>query len=206
MKKERTRFEELCVAVVQFRPGCSFSVRKDGKELRILAPTTHGGQMPISIDLARLGETPEEYMEKTLEEDKAQVCALCGKNVAGFKTIESFMTFRRGGGCQECQERLEQEVAGDLSAAEKDETDQVCESCGDPDCSKPFPHPTEEGGMDKVKEQAGMALLGRSRTVCMANGTCVGCGGAATEFRDSVSRREYQLSGFCQKCQDGLFG
>lgn len=26
-----------------------------------------------------------------------------------------------------------------------------------------------------------------------------------TEFKDEVSRREYKISGFCQKCQDDIF-
>ena len=27
-----------------------------------------------------------------------------------------------------------------------------------------------------------------------------------TEFRDSLSKREYNISGLCQKCQDKTFG
>jgi len=34
----------------------------------------------------------------------------------------------------------------------------------------------------------------------------IGCGGPATGFRDESSRREYRISGLCQKCQDELFG
>ncbi len=34
----------------------------------------------------------------------------------------------------------------------------------------------------------------------------IGCGGPATEFRDPESRREYEISGLCQKCQDEVFG
>jgi hypothetical protein len=33
-----------------------------------------------------------------------------------------------------------------------------------------------------------------------------GCAGPATEFRDDLSRREYRISGLCQKCQDRVFG
>ena len=32
------------------------------------------------------------------------------------------------------------------------------------------------------------------------------CGGAAVEFQDDLSRREYRISGLCQKCQDSVFG
>ena len=34
----------------------------------------------------------------------------------------------------------------------------------------------------------------------------IGCGGEAKEFRDELSRREYRISGLCQKCQDAFFG
>jgi hypothetical protein len=38
------------------------------------------------------------------------------------------------------------------------------------------------------------------------NNTCTWCGGQATEFRDPLSRKEFTISGFCQKCQDETFG
>jgi hypothetical protein len=34
----------------------------------------------------------------------------------------------------------------------------------------------------------------------------IGCGGPAVEFRDELSRREYRISGLCQRCQDSVFG
>lgn len=34
----------------------------------------------------------------------------------------------------------------------------------------------------------------------------IGCGGEATGFRDTVSKREYSNSGLCQQCQDSFFG
>lgn len=36
-------------------------------------------------------------------------------------------------------------------------------------------------------------------------GRCAG-DGTATEFRDALSRKEYGISGMCQKCQDSVFG
>ena len=44
------------------------------------------------------------------------------------------------------------------------------------------------------------------RKEIMANKRCVICGGPATEFRDALSRKEYGISGMCQKCQDKVFG
>jgi len=51
-------------------------------------------------------------------------------------------------------------------------------------------------------------FAGRSSSIKMDK--CVppplGCGGPATQFRDEISRREYGISGLCQKCQDEIFG
>tara|TARA_Y100001938_G_C8075102_1_gene425542 strand:- start:1841 stop:2068 length:228 start_codon:yes stop_codon:yes gene_type:complete len=45
-----------------------------------------------------------------------------------------------------------------------------------------------------------------SRSVAMSNSKCVMCGGDATEFRNEVSKKEYQISKMCQSCQDSVFG
>lgn len=34
----------------------------------------------------------------------------------------------------------------------------------------------------------------------------IGCEGPATAFRDSLSAKEYTISGLCQRCQDKVFG
>ena len=48
------------------------------------------------------------------------------------------------------------------------------------------------------------------RTDAITSDRCIdppiGCGGPATSFRDALSRREYEISGLCQKCQDKFFG
>ena len=53
-------------------------------------------------------------------------------------------------------------------------------------------------------------LFGFYRGVHIAVDECVpepiGCGGPATEFEDEVSRKEYSISGLCQKCQNKVFG
>lgn len=48
-------------------------------------------------------------------------------------------------------------------------------------------------------------LFGRSVTLALAGAQCVSCGGSATEFRDSLSRKEWNISGMCQHCQDRFF-
>jgi uncharacterized protein with PIN domain len=42
------------------------------------------------------------------------------------------------------------------------------------------------------------------------NNICPTCGreikfGARDQFKDEISRREYRISGMCQKCQDSVF-
>ena len=49
-------------------------------------------------------------------------------------------------------------------------------------------------------------LYGRTRSECIENRICVACGVEVTEFRDECSAREYDLTGYCQDCQDETFG
>lgn len=35
---------------------------------------------------------------------------------------------------------------------------------------------------------------------------CPTCKDPIGKFRDALSRREYEISGMCQNCQDGVFG
>jgi len=57
----------------------------------------------------------------------------------------------------------------------------------------------------------GAELLGQTpaRVAAITGDVCIpapiGCGGPAIEFRDEISRREYRISGLCQKCQDLVF-
>lgn len=48
-------------------------------------------------------------------------------------------------------------------------------------------------------------LFGRDPVACKASGICVTCGGDASSFKDELSAREFQISGMCQTCQDGVF-
>ena len=49
------------------------------------------------------------------------------------------------------------------------------------------------------KDRAEVIRLGK----CM---TCDSVGNTHTSFRDDLSRKEYQISGMCQSCQDDFFG
>ena len=48
-------------------------------------------------------------------------------------------------------------------------------------------------------------LMGKSRPETVRAGKCMTCDGDAAGFRDDLSRREYQISGMCQRCQDDVF-
>lgn len=40
---------------------------------------------------------------------------------------------------------------------------------------------------------------------CVKKKICCWCKKPAVEFRDKLSEKEYQISGFCQDCQDKTF-
>lgn len=51
------------------------------------------------------------------------------------------------------------------------------------------------------------ALLGTDPDI--GDDKCVSCGSVVRgrqDFRDDISLREFGISGFCQKCQDSVFG
>lgn len=50
------------------------------------------------------------------------------------------------------------------------------------------------------------SISGTNREHQILNDLCTWCKGPAKEFRDSISKREYAISGLCQKCQDETFG
>ncbi len=67
-------------------------------------------------------------------------------------------------------------------------------------------------------EQTLTKLFGFDRAATIAGNTCVpaslGCGKKVIPevgndkgmFKDALSLKEYSISGFCQQCQDGIFG
>jgi hypothetical protein len=48
-------------------------------------------------------------------------------------------------------------------------------------------------------------IYGRSASESIEQDICVSCGKPAVEFTDELSRREFAISGMCQKCQDNIF-
>lgn len=49
------------------------------------------------------------------------------------------------------------------------------------------------------------ALTGKSRAEVIEARRCMTCTGTAETFRDTLSVKEYTISGMCQKCQDSVF-
>lgn len=41
---------------------------------------------------------------------------------------------------------------------------------------------------------------------CTFGESCPTCGKPISYFRNEISRREFKISGMCQKCQDNVFG
>jgi uncharacterized CHY-type Zn-finger protein len=59
--------------------------------------------------------------------------------------------------------------------------------------------------MQKVMDEFSCQLFGRSATDAKAQKVCVICGKTIEGFRNSLSMREYEISGMCQDCQDNVF-
>lgn len=59
-------------------------------------------------------------------------------------------------------------------------------------------------GAEKLIDSANPS--GRRRVASIKADICAWCGKSVTNFRDETSRKEYAISGFCQACQDEVFG
>jgi hypothetical protein len=66
-----------------------------------------------------------------------------------------------------------------------------------------FPMKTQS--MTVTLDNLSLRNLGRARSLAIAGRSCVTCGKRADIFRDSLSVKEYNISGMCQKCQDEIF-
>ena len=60
-----------------------------------------------------------------------------------------------------------------------------------------------EGFLDETLKMINPDTKGRRGSIS-AN-VCSMCSAPAVEFKDELSKREYTISGACQKCQDVLF-
>ena len=60
--------------------------------------------------------------------------------------------------------------------------------------------------LDQVINNVGLQFGKQTRTQAHSTQTCQRCGNSATNFKDAISQKEYQLTAWCQKCQDAFFG
>jgi hypothetical protein len=62
--------------------------------------------------------------------------------------------------------------------------------------------------MQKFTDNFAKKAFGKSQTECSEQKICVYCHKKVEneDFRDDISRKEYGISGLCQKCQDDTFG
>lgn len=60
--------------------------------------------------------------------------------------------------------------------------------------------------MEKFLDETMKNLTGRSRTESIQKNICTFCGKDASLFKDTLSAKEYTISGLCQECQDKTFG
>ncbi len=68
--------------------------------------------------------------------------------------------------------------------------------------------PSEKSySMAKALDNLTESMFGRKRTTSIEGDICATCGAKAPpeSFTDALSKKEYTISGMCQKCQDGVF-
>jgi len=70
----------------------------------------------------------------------------------------------------------------------------------------PMPSKKSDQVENTINAFAQMAGHKRDRHTAILTDQCVSCDRGAKEFTDDLSRKEYTISGFCQVCQDSVFG
>lgn len=61
-------------------------------------------------------------------------------------------------------------------------------------------------GKESIMNKTIMRAVGFGKAVeDIKAGICPLCGNKVGAFRDAISKREYEISGLCQDCQDSIF-
>ncbi len=65
----------------------------------------------------------------------------------------------------------------------------------------------EGEALEELKDELSLRLFGRKLSEALEQGICVRCGARVRleDFRDELSKKEYYLSGLCQRCQDEVW-
>lgn len=59
---------------------------------------------------------------------------------------------------------------------------------------------------DLMKDKLSLEIGKLSRSEALSKNKCQNCAQDITGFKDDASRREYNLTAWCQSCQDLFFG
>ena len=69
-----------------------------------------------------------------------------------------------------------------------------------------FGDPNDKRTPDDLLDEVARDVFGRTPDEAKKAGICIDCGNPPGAFRDETSKREYQVSRLCQRCQDAIFG
>ena len=115
------------------------------------------------------------------------VCLNCGKSAKEFTTPQAKELYDNTGICELCQPNFK-----DINA--------LLDSAKPDNVSMPF----EEDFFQNVV--AMVQKMQKEAEQAKQTNTCAGCTKPITEFRNTISQKEYTISGLCQECQDSVFG
>ncbi len=59
--------------------------------------------------------------------------------------------------------------------------------------------------MMPINKHFAIFLFGETPAEALAENRCVNCKKPVTEFRDELSKKEYEITAFCQDCQDMVY-
>jgi len=68
-----------------------------------------------------------------------------------------------------------------------------------------MPYSTKHPAIQNLLDMQTCTLYGRPLSGALALGLCVKCGLQAETFRSIKAADEYQISGYCDTCQDEIF-
>ena len=68
-----------------------------------------------------------------------------------------------------------------------------------------MPFSTKHPAIQNLIDMQTCTLYGRPLSGALALGLCVKCGHKAETFRSALAAKEYEISGYCDTCQDEIF-
>jgi hypothetical protein len=64
----------------------------------------------------------------------------------------------------------------------------------------------EEEMVSERQRRVASVFFGKEAKERLEQNLCPRCGGPRRDYRDHASRREAEITGLCQRCQDFIFG